>query len=1417
MSGVPLTIAQPIARPPSQILVRQPLLPFMPVLRRLSERIPVLLFPVRLETRFTGGQLRVRIYPDQLVVETHEAQLTRAEVVAGRDFQKRFTDPVSDDVAKHDAWRALADRFGSPRAAWIWRQIGAYKSANLAQLPEEAVTPPTVRLLPDRFAVTLYKDGNPVVTQVGAPVTRELPLMRALQGGVENSDLFDEGSRWVWDYGRAVATGMAVTITLTPELQPPFSHLVVVGLRESLLPAGAATLIESWIDGQHYTGGFEFLEYGTPTNNTADVKASYSEIHDNPDDTYQTELVGAGAAADQIRSNGARLRRALGLPVTSPVFASIRLAAVSADSYAAEVQTALWPVTGGYFIGSMLGGVTSGPGRDHVTRHFVRFVRARGPFAALRIGRLPYGVLPVTRVTPADPNGWIADPSDTPQPADITAALQFDTKLQRAAWGLFGRFRDLATQPDASPASPAPVPRIGASSDPDAELLRILAMEPGSTSWNARRFVDERLAGVLLVLLRYQFGPDGQANAWAKGWVTASDTSRAATTNLLSALGAPPVATHDAPLLHILGWSEASPVAAPLAADIQALQLLVDQGTAAPASASGSLLYPMLQRALGSAPSVLPAISDLLAGIKTHTDLAAAVPGVSPFDLEGLVRDALDLCSHRVDAWITSLATKRLEALRAARDLTGKELPPSGIHIGAYGWVENLTPTAAQAPTTASSPPAPGYIHAPSVGQAAAAAVIRNAYLTHGGTSANPFQTDVSSDRVRLATWLLDGVRQGQPLSGLLGFQFERGLHEARLDRYIDDFRRACPLVAHTEVDPTSAADTAEAVAARNVVDGMQAAEKWRTGALNLNGLIHEQNAADVPGVRSALTVELNRLRDALDAVGDLLLTEGVFHAVQGNYDRAGAALEAAAGTGRPPEIDAVRTPVSGPGLRHRVCLLLPPAAPLPNAGPRTRAEPRLAAWVATLFRDVGALRVTETVSKTLPELGLEPIDLLHMSAYPPAGEDTELERWLRYRVGGGAVTLSLDGPGGVADLLERARHVMALIAESAPLRPDALTRPETAPEPLFSDATISELQGRVAAAQTALDQIVAQLDPAAAHSPAEVAAALLGAARFGIAGAVPTGPDEADLELRRGTIYDQAKRRVADSRELYTPTAVAQPPGTPERRIDVAQQALKALFGDGFAVLPVFGAPDAEALTNALTQNGRLGAAEAEGRVMLWLQQVAEIRKPVRRLEDVLMVSQAWAAAADGAGPLALRVAQLPYCAARPWQALSDDEIASRAGDATGATGECAPSVGRPRGVLSLVVVTPRTGGVNVSDVAGLLVDQWTETIPSDLVTTGVSFQYDAPGTQAPHALLLAVPGRYTTAGYWTTDVVRDIVKDTLDLAKVRLVDPDALLGTGGLLPGLFLPAAPTLPPWQRAVAMPTLQQWAVAMPAMG
>ena len=53
--------------------------------------VPILLLPVRIETRYvprTGGgmNLRVRVYPDELHIDTHEPALMAAERAAGQAF-----------------------------------------------------------------------------------------------------------------------------------------------------------------------------------------------------------------------------------------------------------------------------------------------------------------------------------------------------------------------------------------------------------------------------------------------------------------------------------------------------------------------------------------------------------------------------------------------------------------------------------------------------------------------------------------------------------------------------------------------------------------------------------------------------------------------------------------------------------------------------------------------------------------------------------------------------------------------------------------------------------------------------------------------------------------------------------------------------------------------------------------------------------------------------------------------------------------------------------------------------------------------------------------------------------------------------------------------------------------------------------
>ncbi len=159
--------------------------------------------------------------------------------------------------------------------------------------------------------------------------------------------------------------------------------------------------------------------------------------------------------------------------------------------------------------------------------------------------------------------------------------------------------------------------------------------------------------------------------------------------------------------------------------------------------------------------------------------------------LARLAGGVLDLASHRLDAWVSAQATRRLATLRTRR--------PLGVRLGGYGVLENVRPaTTAQAASH-------GYIHAPSLGQATTAAVLRSGHLAHAGEPGQPLALDLSSRRVRLALALLDGVRAGQPLGALLGYRLERGLHEGHpglaLDRYIAALRALAPLDAITAAE----------------------------------------------------------------------------------------------------------------------------------------------------------------------------------------------------------------------------------------------------------------------------------------------------------------------------------------------------------------------------------------------------------------------------------------------------------------------------------------------------------------------------------------------------------------------------------------------------------------------------------------
>lgn len=138
------------------------------------------------------------------------------------------------------------------------------------------------------------------------------------------------------------------------------------------------------------------------------------------------------------------------------------------------------------------------------------------------------------------------------------------------------------------------------------------------------------------------------------------------------------------------------------------------------------------------------------------------------------------------------------------------------------------------------------------------------------------------------------------------------------------------------------------------------------------------------------------------------------------------------------------------------------------------------------------------------------------------------------------------------------------------------------------------------------------------------------------------------------------------------------------------------------------------------------------------------------------------YAAALERPPALELKVAQLPFVVGERWIGLP-------------------PPAGRelPRGKVSLVAHLPRPFQVS-APLAGLVIDEWVEVVPANEVTTGISFNYAAPGARPPQSVLVAVAP--AGAARWDVETLEKTLLETLELAHLRAVDPQAL-GTDVLL----------------------------------
>ena len=152
------------------------------------------------------------------------------------------------------------------------------------------------------------------------------------------------------------------------------------------------------------------------------------------------------------------------------------------------------------------------------------------------------------------------------------------------------------------------------------------------------------------------------------------------------------------------------------------------------------------------------------------------------------------------------------------------------------------------------------------------------------------------------------------------------------------------------------------------------------------------------------------------------------------------------------------------------------------------------------------------------------------------------------------------------------------------------------------------------------------------------------------------------------------------------------------------------------------------------------------------WLFQISTVRDGARNLQDTRILAEELENPMDD-----IQIVQ--------WPGDNKNWIALPAAD--GST---------PAGDLVSIAIQP-AGGFDPAQAAALVIDEWSETIPSKDETTGISFHYDAPNAEPPQAVLLAVSQRLpANDGHWTWTEVTACVDQAFLLAQIRGVDPDLL-----------------------------------------
>lgn len=1355
---------------------------------------------------------------------------------------------------------------------------------------------PRTQALPDKFVVTVFANGKAVHEQVGAAVPDTVFLgpdpFEGQEAFKKDGDeiVFQEKIAWLQNFDKAVASGLGMRIALKPTMflqDGSIERITVLGILHSADPDSGKKLVENLFESHHYSSkGLAFLPQGTATNNTEEDVSGFSRNEDHLEKGYYEETT----SAIDPQSDLGLFTQAFG--IDRNVLKDLPYASQMDHLNNLMMNRALYASTLSYYFDELMKPAIKESDEKQIRSFFTNFVTARGPISGIRVGDQPYGVLltsDLSRWNEAQSGKFFLGLSEVLKRLQ-TVWDQLVLKVPRVgmpgdSWDILLNILGL------QPGSVSFRQRLG--NLPDYSLASVPS---GVGLSNELKNLNHRIVDFLATLgfnpmaegnfhplisnmIFYPWTNPILANKLVVPNVTTSDTeflpklpnsglnyaeymgSKCSLADLESVNfggDTPPRSLLSLLMRHAL-LTELKHAALNVFnlnklsiqssvfeksffnldknnADLTSFELLREDPKKINKTA-----FADVKTGLGDyfldAKIRLPQN----ANIAPMRNAMSYLGSLSTKTLERNLADFVDLCSYRLDAWQMGLFTRRIQQNRAKVS--------TGLYLASYGWVENLKSEPKKTVTQQNVPPqlwpadgkAPiklkgnaGFTHVPSLNHATAMGLLLAGYKNHASRS-NPelFALNLSSDRTRRAMALFDGIRNGQRLEVLLGYQFERALHDAtttnpahNLNIYIQVFRNKFE-IENLSIPQQGAAEAQETIDSYPVANG-----------LKILKAPDDQISALVSAAHKTLILKIkNDLANTLDACNDLLLAETAFQVTQGNRDRTSGVLNSALLADTPPEIQVLDTPRSSLlTYTHRIALhfdiqegATPGKGWTLTSSPRADFEPGLNKWIATMIGDPGKIvskvsSITEegptlVALLTLEDLELQPIDLIYLLSEDLSAGSTELESRIAF-----SFRKSNNIPATVRVKIEFAPDVKSSqipLASAFPLlrslktvlgharvanARDFATKSKTVVNSLeLTGIAFEDYQNRVRKALVTLKEVVES---------------------FGNLVPGPTLPKD---EFNPNSIE-----------EFFNIVASASNPLERFQMIDISQETLIGMI-DFQKSATRFGVQ--LAYPQSLVPNPQESQADLLAKTSnLWKVMLAKIQIAEEKLSNAavesnitpklkLLAEAAKAVLGDDFVP----IPRFKYTNGALLQKSfgEEDQLLKHVIDQSGLSGltnkeSWLQSVARVRPAVAGLETTrmlsealdnkpmditvaqipfrpndswlgfefPKEyaeGPFNIKEdtvalaymgeqaqrtkdlQSVLILDEWTEKIPVEEEITGVTYHYNQPNATAPQAVLLAVEP--TNSGKWDWDVLQGVLNDTIRRSRSRAVEPDHLM----------------------------------------